>query len=25
MNSQYVDLEFKYDALHFKNLKEAGV
>ena len=25
MNSQYVDLEFKYDALHIKNLKEAGV
>ena len=25
MNSQYVDLEFKYDALHFKNLKESGV
>ena len=25
MNSQYVDLEFKYDALNIKNLKEAGV
>ena len=25
MNSQYVDLEFKYDALVAKNTKEAGV
>ena len=25
MNSQYVDLEFKYDALNIKNLKEAKV